>query len=470
MKATKCFSILQDVAVKKILIFGAATILLTACSGTGSETRSTKTEKTTASTIDPNNPYGCPPEDGINYGCPTGPIDSVPEPDYDLLNKKCQRVRWKKPIPAELDDFDSPGVLTTSMDYDSQGNTIITGLISNENDFDITSERRTVGVDGWNFTFIAKFNKKSEFVWMKCLGDDSLFHWYIGPTVNTDAAGNIYHCDGGLTKFSPTGKELWFTSASEPSFSCATDNSGNTFIAGPEGAYVNSRGDNVWSLENCQCSAATFDRDGNVFVGSRYGFEKFNTQGKSQWSISFRARHHEYFGPDGLSEYGSGSYVTDQVGLRTDKDNNIVFIVSLNLKNDFDPSPKSFVLKPGWLQDVALAKYSTSGKLLWAKKVKLPKETPTTRRYAEGYDISFMPNGDIIALGGGNIDGGPSAWSHLFLAKFTSQGEQTRFLWLDRYDSWIHNMGHHVITNKNGRTYVTSSGEPLPPFLVSRDL
>ena len=456
--------------MRRLVIGLMSAVLLTACSSTGSETRSTTTEKSTASTTDPNNPYGCPPEDGINYGCPTGPIDSVPEPDYNLLNKKCERVRSKNPIPAKLDDFDSPGVLTTSMDYDSQGNTIITGLMSDENDFDITNGRRTVGVSGWNFTFIAKFNKKSEFVWIKCLGVSSLFHWYIGPTVNTDSAGNIYHCDGGLTKFSPEGNELWYASTGEASISCMTDTSGNTFIAGPIGAYVNTEGKTIWSLKYCQCSAATFDRDGNVFVGSRYGLEKLSAQGKSQWAIGFRARHNESFGPDGLSEFGSGSYVTDQVGLRTDKNNNIVFILSLNLKNDFDPSPNSFVLKPGWLQDVAVAKYSTSGKLIWAKKVKLPKETPTTRRYAEGYDVSFMPNGDIIALGGGNIDNGPSAWSHLFLAKFTSKGQQTRFLWLDQYESWIHNLGHHVITNKNGRTYVTAKGEILPPFLISRDM
>jgi hypothetical protein len=81
----------------------------------------------------------------------------------------------------------------------------------------------------------------------------------------------------------------------------------------------------------------------------------------------------------------------------------------------------------------------------------------------------FMPNGDIIALGGGalNYD---TYDSRLFLAKFTTDGEQTRFMWLGEYLSFIHNMGHHIVTDTNGRTYVTSVGEKLPPFLISRDM
>jgi len=189
------------------------------------------------------------------------------------------------------------------------------------------------------------------------------------------------------------------------------------------------------------------------------------------WQINFSTRGSD-FGPNGYDHVGAGGdhYATEQVGLRTDKDNNIVFVFSLNLKNDLEPEDaKSRVLKPGWLQDVAIAKYTSGGKLLWAQKVKIPKTVAKTTRYAEGYDISFMPNGDIIALGGGalNYD---TYDSRLFLAKFTTDGEQTRFMWLGEYLSFIHNMGHHIVTDTNGRTYVTSAGEKLPPFLISRDM
>ena len=102
--------------------------------------------------------------------------------------------------------------------------------------------------------------------------------------------------------------------------------------------------------------------------------------------------------------------------------------------------------------------------------MKIPKTVAKTTRYAEGYDVSFMPNGDIVVLGGGKLGKNTDQDLRLFLAKFTTDGEQTRFMWLGEYLSFIHNMGHHVVTNKNGRTYVTAAGEKLPPFLLSRDM
>jgi outer membrane protein assembly factor BamB len=359
------------------------------------------------------------------------------------------------------------------MNIDSKGNTIVTGLMSDEHDFDITSKRKTVGVDGWSFKFLAKFNQRQEFLWMKCQGEKTLFHWYNGPAVNTDSSGNIYQCDFGLSKFSPAGKLLWSADAGEGEYSaCATNRSGKSMmLSGLQARFIDTNGKTIWSVEDCWCSAATFDQEGNIFVGSQNGITKFSTSGKQLWDINFSSRGSD-FGPNGYDHVGAGGdhYVTEQVGLRTDKDNNIVFVFSLNLKNDLEPEDaKSRVLKPGWLQDVAIAKYTSGGKLLWAQKVKIPKTVAKTTRYAEGYDISFMPNGDIIALGGGalNYD---TYDSRLFLAKFTTDGEQTRFMWLGEYQSFIHNMGHHIVTNKDGRTYVTSVGEKLPPFLISRDM
>jgi len=352
------------------------------------------------------------------------------------------------------------------VNIDPDGNTIITGLMSDEHDFDITSKRKTVGVDGWSFKFLAKFNQRQEFLWMKCQGEETLSHWYVGPTVNTDSSGNIYQCDAGLSKFSPAGKLFWSV-VGEP-LSCATNSSGESVIAGPEAHFVDINGKTIWSAKNCSCSAATFDQEGNIFVGGQNGLKKFSSSGKQLWSIGFRLRNSD-FGPNGYSEYGGG-VVTEQVGLRTDKDNNIVFIFSLNLKNDVDPSSKTKNLKPVWFQDSAIAKYTPDGKLLWAQKVKIPKTVVKTTRYAEGYDISFMPNGDIVVLGGGKLGKKTDQDLRLFLAKFTTDGEQTRFMWLGEYLSFIHNMGHHIVTDTNGRTYVTSAGEKLPPFLISRDM
>jgi len=451
----------KNETVKKLSVVAIAScLLLSACGSENSaapSSSSTKVTTTNPPTIKTTIPVDTVPE----------PEDTQPDPEALARNKECERVRSTTPKPTEFDSWDSPGVLTTSVNLDSDGNTIITGLMSDEHDFDITSKRKTVGVDGWSFKFLAKFNQRQEFLWMKCQGEETLSHWYVGPTVNTDSSGNIYQCDAGLSKFSPAGKLLWSV-VSEP-LSCATNSSGESVLAGPEAHFVDTNGQTIWSAKTCSCSAATFDQEGNIFVGGQNGLKKFSSSGKQLWKIDFRSRNS--FGPNGYDEIGvGGSFVTDQVGIRTDGDNNVVFVFSLNLKNDVDPSSKTKYLKPVWFQDTAIAKYTPGGKLLWAQKVKIPKTVVKTTRYAEGYDISFMPNGDIVVLGGGKLGKKTDQDLRLFLAKFTTDGEQTRFMWLGEYLSFIHNMGHHIVTDTNGRTYVTSAGGKRPPFLISRDM
>ena len=458
--------------MKKLVIILSATFVLIGCSGAGSETRSTKSEKTSTSTTDPNNPLRCP-EDGINYGCPTAPLDPEPEIDEEVLVKECQRTRFRKPKQVAVDDvgsWDSPGVITTSMDFDSDGNIVVTGLFSDERDFDITSGHKTVGVDEWMFSFIAKFDHETNFLWIKCLGVGQLFHWYIGPVVHTDRSGNIYHCDQGVSKFSSQGKYLWSASGGESTFTCATNHSGESVLNGSDIVFIDKSGEQKWSKPNRYFYAAAFDEQGNILVGSDQELAKFTSTGKELWSIPFKGRNREFFSPNGVTEYGDSSQITNQVGVRADKVGNVLFTFSLNTKNDFDPTSIVRNLTPGWLQDVAIAKYSPQGKLLWAQIVQIPKAKPTSERYVEGYDISVMPSGDIVVPGGGW--GANVRWSEsrLFLAKFSPEGNQLKFMWVNGYNSFIHNMGHHIITNKNGSTYVTSSGEPLPPFLVSRDL
>jgi hypothetical protein len=37
---------------------------------------------------------------------------------------------------------------------------------------------------------------------------------------------------------------------------------------------------------------------------------------------------------------------------------------------------------------------------------------------------------------------------------------------MGEYLIFVHNMGHRVVINKNGWTYVTAMGEQLPTFLI----
>lgn len=275
---------MKNVTLKKLsLITVASCLLLAACSTENTVTPSSSSTKVTTTTKPP-----------IPFDSVPVPEDTQPDPEALARNKECERVRPATPKPTEFDSWDSPGVLTTSMNIDSEGNTVITGLISGEHDFDITSKRKTVGVDGWSFKFLAKFNQRQEFLWMKCQGEETLSHFYVGPTVNTDSSGNIYQCDTGLSKFSPAGKLLWSV-VSEP-LSCATNSSGESVLAGPEAHFVDTNGKTIWSAKNCSCSAATFDQEGNIFIGSQIGITKFSTLGKRLWGVRFRTRDFEIDG------------------------------------------------------------------------------------------------------------------------------------------------------------------------------
>lgn len=392
------------------------------------------------------------------------------------LLKECEKSKSYKPQAVDTEDDEQwePVVSTNSFDVDREGNVIVTGVLGDEVDFDLTKAHQTFGSSGWSFSFIAKFNKESEFVWIRCIKPETWFHWFIGPTVTTDAEGNIYFCDSSLTKFDSNGKTLW-SKETQVTVSCETDSSGKTVLVGSGITLYDSNGIELWKIapdveeQVDYASAAKFDASGNIFAASRHHLTKYSSSGKGLWQVTFEQRYEGNFGPEGLSEYGPTYVVTDDVGLNIDSKGDVYLALSINKKNDFSQSSASKIINPSWLQDVAIAKYSNDGALVWVNKVEIPNTVRTTTRYAEGYDISFTPQHEIIVLGGGwkeSISNG----SKLFLAKFSPAGKQVRFMWLDEYTAFIHNLGHKVFTNSRGRTYVTAEGELMPPFLLSRDL
>ena len=396
--------------------------------------------------------------------------------EQEELLKECETSKNYKPqtVHAEDDEQWEPTVSTNSFDVDREGNVIVAGILGDEVDFDLTKAHQTFGSSDGSFTFIAKFNRKSEFVWIRCIKEETWFHWFVGPTVTTDAEGSIYFCDSSLTKFDSNGNTLW-AKETQVTVSCETDSSGKTVLVGSGISLYDSNGNEVWKIspdveeQIDYASAAKFDANGNIFAASRHHLTKYSSLGKPLWQTIFEQRYDGNFGPEGLSEYGPSHVVTDDVGLNLDSEGNVYLALSINKKNDFSQSSKTEIINPSWLQDVALAKYSNDGALLWINKIEIPNTITTTKRYVEGYDISFTPQQEIIVLGGGWEDS-MSDGSKLFLAKFSPAGEQVRFMWLDEYTSFIHNLGHKVFTNSRGRTYVTAENEQMPPFLLSRDL
>lgn len=452
--------------MKKLLIEIAVIIALVGCSGTGSETISTQPAKVTTSTTDPNNPLGCP-EDGIDYGCPTGPLDTTPDVPPDVLSASCEKVRNTEPEKVDYHPFDSPGIITTSLAIDDDGNKIIGGLMSDAHDFEPAVEIKTVGMTGRTFEFIAKFGPDSQFQWIHCFGESSPYHWFRGVTVDVDQLGNVYACDWQLRKFTPQGTLKWETDGPAKNIgTCKTDIDGNTFIQGETTVMIDTSGKKKWSKEETYFSSFSSPHNKKLFAASPNELRQITTSGQSIWSINFQRRVD--IGPNGVYIGVSDEFPTEKIALATDSEGNALIAVPLNTQNDFDPSKNKRIIRPFWIQDLVIAKYSSDGALLWANKLQIPGvKLKTTMRFIDGFDISILPTGEFVVLGGAKTQE-YSDRNRLFLARFTPDGDQKKFEWLYQYNSFTHNLGHEMEVTKDGELLVTSEFQEVAPFLLSR--
>lgn len=453
--------------MRRLVVGLMCAALLAACSGTASESRDSISPQTsTTTTTDPNNPLGCP-EDGIDYGCPTEPLDTTPDIPADVLSASCEKVRAEKPVKVEYQAFDSPGIITTSLAIDADGNKIIGGLMSDAHDFEPASAVKTVGIIWRTFEFIAKFDADSHFQWIQCFEQSSPYHWFRGITVDVDRMGNVYACDWQLRKFTPEGTPLWETNGpAENIGTCRTDLDGNTFIQGETTLMIDSSGKKKWSKEETYFSSFSSPYNKKLFAASPNELSQITTSGKKVWSIVFKRRVD--IGPHGVYIGVGDEYPTEKIALATDSEGNALVAIPLNTSNDFDPSKKSKVIGPYWIQDLVVAKYSSKGALLWAKKLRIPGvKLKTTMRFADGFDISVLPSGEFILLGGAKTQK-YSNRNRLFLARFTPEGVQKKFEWLYKYNSFTHNLGHELEATKDGELLVTSEFQEVAPFLISR--
>ena len=452
--------------MRRLVIGFICAVLLAACAGNATESRDSISPQTsTTSTTDPNNPLGCP-EDGINYGCPTGPLDTTPDIPDEVLSTSCEKIRATKPDKVEYEPFDSPGIITTSLAIDSDGNKVIGGLMSDVHDFEPSTKIKSVGIAGRTFEFIAKFDTESQFQWIRCFGQSSPFHWYRGITVDVDRLGNVYACDSKLRKFTPQGKLMWEMNRSvEKIVTCKTNLAGNTLVQGETTLMVDSAGRTKWSITGTYFSSFSSTRGKKLFAASTTELSQLTTSGKKIWSIKFQRRND--IGAYGVHIGVGDEFPTEKIGLATDTEGNALVAIPLNKSNDFDPSPKTKMIRPYWIQDLVLAKYSPQGALLWANKLRIPGvKLKTTMRFVDGFDISILPTGEFIVLGGARTQSYANR-NRLFLARFTPDGIQKKFEWLYQYNSFVHQLGHELEPTENGQVFVTSEFQENAPFLIS---
>ena len=387
---------------------------------------------------------------------------------------QCETPRPSPPLHTEFDAWDSPGVITTDVEIDLQGNKIISGYMTDENDFNYKDSYQTVGVDGYGFEFVAKFNPGSEFEWIHCLKETSLYHFYEGPDLDSDVNGNIYVCGSTLTRWNSAGKFEWSKDFSLLSqLDCAVSSDGYSLVSGEQTLFVSPLGDTIWTKDTPGFYEAQFLSDGNIALATNSYLAVISREGLILWEHERIQRC--CIGPYGDFSSGANgnSLSTTQTGIASDIEN-IVIATTLNKAVDFDPSSKVTKLSPLWIQEAVVAKYSLSGKMQWAQKISLPRSDKTSARFVEIFDTEINDAGEILIYGGGTAsretDPGSSEPMHLFFVKFSPAGQQMRFLWLDEYTYLFHNLGRYFEIDSRGRLYATAESLTVPPFLLSRDL
>ena len=123
---------------------------------------------------------------------------------------------------------------------------------------------------------------------------------------------------------------------------------------------------------------------------------------------------------------------------------------------DFDPGPTTVNLTSTGLSDVYMAKYDSSGALLWAKKM-------GGLYWDFGQDISLDPEGNILVTGAyrntSDFDPGPgvnnlssNGWYSIFIGKYDSDGNH---IWAHGIGGAYNDIGNVIRSDSSGNVYVT---------------
>jgi hypothetical protein len=348
---------------------------------------------------------------------------------------------------------DNANSTSHSITMDANGNSIVIG---NFNALMGTSASMLIGsttlinpyTDNTSDMFIAKYDASGNAIWAKSLGGNS---WDNMVSVATDATGNIIvvgyfissaivfgsitlTCAGEedifIAKYDPSGNILWAKSVgstkSDRATSVATDANDNIIVAG----YFNSLSvtfdsntlTNMSTTTSDDIFLAKYDASGNVLWAKSAGgsaFEKPTSVAIDDSSNilitgSFNSTNIT-FGGTTLANPGSANYYSEVFLVKYDALGNILWAKNaVGGTSDFasevatDANGNIFIAgyfkslnitfgsitlpNIGGNFDVFIAKYNTSGNIVWAKSY-----GGSDADYA--YSLSTLGNGDIVMAG-----------------------------------------------------------------------
>jgi uncharacterized protein (AIM24 family) len=310
--------------------------------------------------------------------------------------------------------------------------------------------------------FVAKYGPYGNTVWAAQIAGTSTDY---GNAVATDSSGNVFvtgYYSAALTLYNSSG----------------VSNASLAFTGGQDAflAKYSSTGTVVWAAQIAGTTTSTdvgravaTDPSGNVFVTGNYSaaLTLYNSSGVSNASLAFTGGSDTF-----LAKYSStGSVVwAAQIagtgndygyGVATDPSGNVFvtgyYSAALTLYNSSGVSNASLAFTGG--NDVFLAKYSSTGTVLWAAQI-------AGAGGDVGYGIATDPSGNVFVTGGYqaaltlyNSSGVSNAalantggTYDAFIAKYSSTGS---VVWAAQIAGAGTDFGQAVATDPSGNVFVT---------------
>lgn len=338
---------------------------------------------------------------------------------------------------------------------DGSGNVYVVGYFNGDDvDFNPGGTPHERSSNGDSDVFLAKYNAAGNLLWGHPIGGTGTD---LGYGIAVDGSGNVYvtgsfegnvdfdpdpgdshplssngNADIFVAKYDTNGDFLWAHGIGgtgfERGYAIAVDGSGNAYVTGfLLSAIVDFDPDGTHELNS--------NGDSDAFVA------KYDTSGGFLWAhnIGGSAADAGY----GITVDGSGNaYVTGKFS---------------GSSVDFNPGGTDELLDSNGGSDAFLAKYNTTGMLVWAHNM-------GGAEHDEGWDVELDGSGNIHLTGqfwGENADFNPAGDPHFldsnglddaYVAKYDTTGS---LLWAHNLGGTASDYGYAIAVDGSGNTYLT---------------
>lgn len=316
-----------------------------------------------------------------------------------------------------------------AFEVDDTGNIYMGANIRGNTDFDPDSGTAIFYSSTYFEAVIVKFSPNGQYLWGKQINGS------VGSNVNQielDEQNNLHimgRFNGNIDFIADTGMISLSSSGNVDSYFAKLDPLGNTIwahkIGGFNNDFINSlalANDGSIYLAGSFNSSCDFDPGPNTYNLNSSGkndifLAKYNSSGNLLWA--YKA---------GSSENDNGS----SVGV--DPDGNVVLFAAFNHTVDFRFGSGAFNLTSQGISDIAVAKYTSSGNLMWVKQF-----GNADYDWVTGSDIA--PDGAIYFIGyfSDSLDLNPSSAVNLAISKGQYDGyinkldENGNYVWGKRF-------------------------------------